>query len=87
MQWHTQARNITTNIKVTVDSTLPTLSMKNVMTWKCHVDDSAKGIYNMILGRYLLTELVLNLKFSEHVIKSDDVPFNGSTTPMIDLGT
>ena len=29
----------------------------------------------------------MNLKCSEHVIKSDDGPFNGSTTPMVDLGT
>ena len=40
----------------------------------------------MILGRDLLIELVLNLKFSENVIESDGGPFNGSTTPMVDLG-
>ena len=39
----------------------------------------------MILGRYILTELGLNLKFSEHVIEADDGPFKGSTTPMVDL--
>ena len=58
MQWHTQAGNINNNIKVIVDFTLPALSAKNVVTRKCHVDDSVKGRYNMILGRYLLTELV-----------------------------
>ena len=41
----------------------------------------------MILGRDILTELGLNLKFSEHVIEADDGPFNGSTMPMVDLGT
>ena len=41
----------------------------------------------MILGWDILTELGLNLKFSEHVIKSYDGPFNGSTTTMVDLGT
>ena len=41
----------------------------------------------MILGRDILTELGLNLKLSEHVIEVDDVPFNGSTTPMVDLDT
>ena len=57
MQWYTQARNVTTNIKVEMDFTLPALSTTNVMTWKFHVDDSAKGRYDMILGRDLLTEL------------------------------
>ena len=51
------------------------------------MDDSAKGRYDMILGIHLLTELGLNIKFSEHVIKADDGHFKGSTTPMVDLGT
>ena len=50
MQWNTQAGNITTNLKVKVDSTLPKLSATNVVTWNCHVYDSAKGRYDMILG-------------------------------------
>ena len=32
MQWHTQAGNITNNIKVAVDFTLPELSATNVVT-------------------------------------------------------
>ena len=40
----------------------------NAVERKCHVDDSAKGRYDMILGRDLLTELVLNLKLSDNVI-------------------
>ena len=41
----------------------------------------------MILGRDLWTKLGLNIKLSEHVIEAYDGPFNGSTTPMVDLGT
>ena len=41
----------------------------------------------MILGIDLLTWLVLNLKFSYHVIERDDGPFKGSTAPMVDLCT
>ena len=41
----------------------------------------------MILGWDLLTELGLNLKFSEHVIEVYYGHFNESTTPMVDLGT
>ena len=55
MHWHTQAGNITTNLKVEVGFTLTTLSMKNVVTWKSHVDDSRKGRYYVILERYVLT--------------------------------
>ena len=50
MQWHTKAGSINTNLKVDVDFTLPELSAMNVITWKFHVDDSAKGRYDMILG-------------------------------------
>ena len=87
MQWHMQAGNLTTKFKVKVDFTLPALSATNVVTWNCHLDDSAKGRYNMILGRDILKKLVLNLKWSEHVIEVDDGTFNRSTIPMVDLGT
>ena len=50
MQWNTQARNITTNIMVKIDFTLPTLSATNVRMWNCHVDESSKVRYDIILG-------------------------------------
>ena len=53
MHWHTQARNITNNLKVEVDFTLPTRSATNDMEWKCHVDDSVKGRNNTILRQYI----------------------------------
>ena len=87
MQWNTQAGNITTNLKVKVDFTLPALSATNAVTWNCHVDDSAKGRYDIILGRHIFKELGLNLKFSEHVMKADCGPFNAYTICMVDLGT
>ena len=43
MQWHTQSGNITTNLGVKVNSTLPALSATNIVTWKSHVDNSGKG--------------------------------------------
>ena len=57
------------------------------MTWNYHVDESSKGRYDMILVQDILTELGLNLKFSEHVVEADDGLFNGSTTLIVDLGT
>ena len=53
----------------------------------CHEDDYAKGRYYMILGRYLLKSLVLNIKLSHHVIESDNGTFKVSTSPMVDMGT
>ena len=35
------------------------------------MDDSTKGRYYMILGGDILTQLGLNIKLSEHVIKTD----------------
>ena len=55
MQWHTQAVNITTSLKVKVDFTLPALSATDIVTWRCHMDDSAKGRYHIILGQDILT--------------------------------
>ena len=61
MQWHKQDGNITTNLNVEVDFTLTELSVKNIVKWKCQVDETAEGRYDMILGRYILIELILNL--------------------------
>ena len=42
MQCHTQAGNKTSNIKVKVDFTVPTISVTNFVTWNFHEDDSNK---------------------------------------------
>ena len=77
MQWHTQACIITTNLKVKIYLTLPEFSATKIVTWNCHADDSTKGRYYMILGRDILTALVLHLNFSEHVIEAYYGPFKG----------
>ena len=66
--------------------TLPTLRATNIVTWKCHVDASSRGRYDMILGRDLFIELGLNIKIFKYVIEADDIPFIGSTAHMVDLG-
>ena len=63
MQWHIQAGNITTNIKVEIYFTLTELSTTNVMTWDFYVGESAKGGYAMILVRDRLNELGLYLNY------------------------
>ena len=51
------------------------------------MDDSAKGKYDLILGRDLVTALVLNIKFSDHAIESDDGNIKLSMAPMVNLCT
>ena len=41
-----------TNLGVKIDFTLPELSATKIMTWNCHVDDSAKDRYEIILSRH-----------------------------------
>ena len=57
-----------TSKKVNIDFFLPEFSATKVVTLKCHLDESTNGRYYMILGRYLLTALVLDIKFSGNVI-------------------
>ena len=66
--WETQSGKFTTSKKVNIDFFLPEFSAKKIVTWKFHVDESTKGIYDMILSRYLLTTMVLDLKFPDNVI-------------------
>ena len=60
IKWHTKAGNITTNIKVKVYFTLPKNIATNFARWKYHAYDSNKCRYDMILGKYIITELGLN---------------------------
>ena len=64
MQKHAQVGNITTNMRVKIDFTLPEPIAKIIVGWNFHVNDSTKVRYDIILGRYILTALVLNLKLS-----------------------
>ena len=51
-------------MKVKIYFTLPEFSATKRLAWECHVYDFAKGIHDMILGRDILTALVINLKCS-----------------------
>ena len=86
MQCHMEAGNITTNVKAKIDFTLPELSAPNILMYNCHVDDSAKGRYEMVLHKYILKLLGFNIKISLRIIEAKHEPLKGSTTPMVDLG-
>ena len=47
MQFHSQAGNITNDMKVKIYFTLPEFSM----IWEFHIDEPAKGIFDITLGR------------------------------------
>ena len=62
--WETQAGNFTTSQKVNVDFYLPEFITTKIVLWKCNVDKKNNSRFDMILGRDLLTALVLDIKFS-----------------------
>ena len=66
-----------------MDFTLPELSATNVVTCKCHVNDSSKGRYDIILGRDILIEFGLNLKFFDHIIEADGGLLKGLQQPWL----
>ena len=53
------------------------------MTCNFHVGESAKFIYDIILGRYLLTDLGLNTTLSDCVVEADYGYFKGSMVRMV----
>ena len=85
LQWHIQVGSITTNLKVKIYFTLSGLSAAKIVMWNFHVNEFSKGRYDMILGRYILKDLILNLKSSDHVIEADYEPFKESMATMVDL--
>ena len=49
------------------------------------MDDSDEGKYVMIIYIYLITSLVIDIKFSEHVTSGGVGPYKGCTEPMVDV--
>ena len=68
-----------------IDFCHPEFSAMEIVTWKCHLYESTNGRYKIILGRYLLTTLGLDLKFYENVIIGGDRPYKGCLTHMVDV--
>ena len=87
LQWHTQTGNITTYLKVNMGFTWPKLMATKSMMCDFFMDNLSRERYDMVLNKYLITALKLKLKFSEHVIESDNGPLKGSLEPMVDFYT
>ena len=58
---------------------------EKIISWKCHIDNYTSNRYDMILGRYLLTTLGLDLKFDENIVINVAVPYEGCLSPMVDI--
>ena len=63
----TQYGKLTTSKKMSIFFFLLEFSATKIISFKCHIDNCVTGRYVMILGRYLLTALVLDLTFSENI--------------------
>ena len=53
--------------------------------WKFHVEKSTNSRYDMILVRYLLTALGLDIKFYDNVMIGGEGPYKGFSSPMVDV--
>ena len=49
-------------MKIKINLTLPEFSATRIVMWDYHMNDYAKGRYNIILGIDILAALGLNLK-------------------------
>ena len=55
---------------------LPEFSTQECVKWKFHIDDSTQSVksrYDMIIGRDLLEQLPLDIKFSDHTLSWQEV--------------
>ena len=75
--WETQEGKFITSENVNVDFYLSEFGATKIVTWRCHIARSANSRYDMILGRYLLTTLGLDIEFSENIFLGGDGPFKG----------
>ena len=67
VKWNTVAGTFSTNETAKVDFTLPELHEERLVTWKCHVTNGPMN-YNMIIGRDLLSELGIDILFSNNTV-------------------
>ena len=53
------------------------------LIWKCCVDDLTEGRYDMIIGRDLLKNIVIDIQPYDNTIDFDEGPYWGYTTSII----
>ena len=79
VNWTTKAGSFATTRQCVVSLKLPALHADKVITWNYYVDEQQSTHYDIILGRDVLTEVGIDLLFSERKIT-----WEGSSIPMGD---
>ena len=74
-----------TKLKGLVKFTLPEFYLNREITYVCHIDDTTSpraASYDMIMGRDIMSELGLDISFSNH-----EITWDGVAVPMKERGT
>ena len=61
--------------------------MTKIVMWKFHVDKYSNCISDMLIGRYLITALGLELKFSNYFIIGDKAPYEGCSSTIVKVSS
>jgi hypothetical protein len=77
--WTTPGGNLSTSTKCKAQFTIPELHDNRLIEWDVHVTKSL-GAYDMIIGRDILTDLGIDIRFSNHTVEWDN-----SEIPMKDV--
>ena len=78
VRWSTQGCDFYTNPKFKVGIVIPKLYATKIITWNFHVDDlQGNHKYNMMLGRDILSEPKIDLRFSNNIIRGNGGAYTG----------
>jgi Retroviral aspartyl protease len=74
--WSTPGGDLHTNSQVKGQFTIPELQDKKLIEWDLHMADNM-GVYDMIIGRDILSFLKINILFSDQLVvwKGSKMPF------------
>ena len=83
-KWTTKGGVFSTDSECTVPFYIADSSTQKLINWTCHIDTSdrsASSNYDMMIGKDLLNELGIDIKFSSGTLKWED-----TEVPMRDFG-
>ena len=71
--WTTKSGTFTTTRKCRINFTIPSLHKHREITWNCYIDDrhSSTSPYDLIIGRDLMHEIGIDIRFSTAEITWD----------------
>jgi hypothetical protein len=72
--WTTKSGTFTTTRKCRINFTIPSLHKHREITWNCYIDDrhSSTSPYDLIIGRDLMHEIGIDIRFSTAEITWDN---------------